>query len=335
MRSRARLDAGPPLEDAPPLVAFTTVVFGGFRGLLADWLWLRAMELQDEGRYFELVQLADWITALEPRCTEVWSFHAWNMAFNVSAMMATPADRWRWVQNGLALLRDEGLRLDPDDPGLCWELGWLFQYKIGGSFDPAHEWFKREWAREMSPFFPDGRADGARLAADPTRVQQLQDRFKLNLATLQAVDAAYGPLDWRLPYTHAVYWAYAGLQAAGPTGDLACSRMIYQNMAESFRYGRLDYRPDGDVYRLAPEPRLLARARQAYEAALAKYPHRSVATAYASFLKDAIVLLHAADDDPQARELFAWVQVHYPSAETAADFDAFLQNHVVREPLGP
>ena len=51
-------------RNAPPLVAVTTVVLGGFRGLIANALWVRAMELQEEDKYFEKVQLADWITKI-------------------------------------------------------------------------------------------------------------------------------------------------------------------------------------------------------------------------------------------------------------------------------
>ena len=46
----------------PPLLTFVTVGLGGFRGMAAEVLWARADRLQDEGRYLELVQLADgWI----------------------------------------------------------------------------------------------------------------------------------------------------------------------------------------------------------------------------------------------------------------------------------
>src|SRR5690606_13788077 len=55
-----------PLENAPPVLAFTTKALGGFRGLIANALWIRASELQEEGKYFEMVQLADWITKLQP-----------------------------------------------------------------------------------------------------------------------------------------------------------------------------------------------------------------------------------------------------------------------------
>ncbi len=96
-RYRMGLTAAEPIDNAPPIVVFSTVILGGFRGIIADVLWLRISYLQEQGRIFELVQLADWVTKLEPRNTEIWAFHAWNMAYNVSVMMQDDADRWRWV----------------------------------------------------------------------------------------------------------------------------------------------------------------------------------------------------------------------------------------------
>ena len=40
------------IEGLPPMVAFTTVALGGFRGVLADLLWLRTTGLQSQGKYF-------------------------------------------------------------------------------------------------------------------------------------------------------------------------------------------------------------------------------------------------------------------------------------------
>ena len=71
-RAELGLTATTPLENAPPVLAFTTVALGGFRGLISNALWLRAGDLQDEGKYFEMVQLADWITKLQPRFVQVW-----------------------------------------------------------------------------------------------------------------------------------------------------------------------------------------------------------------------------------------------------------------------
>ena len=61
-RDRLGLTRVQPLENAPPVLAFTTVALGGFRGLISNALWMRASDLQDEDKFFEMAQLADWIT---------------------------------------------------------------------------------------------------------------------------------------------------------------------------------------------------------------------------------------------------------------------------------
>src|SRR5687767_3658450 len=77
-RSTLGLTRIAPLENAPPILAFTTVALGGFRGLIANVLWIRTNDLQNDGKYFEMVQLADWITKLEPTFVQVWTVQAWN-----------------------------------------------------------------------------------------------------------------------------------------------------------------------------------------------------------------------------------------------------------------
>ena len=102
------------LKNAPPVLAFTTVALGGFRGLISNVLWIRANDLQNDDKFFEAAQLADWITELEPHFTQVWLFQAWNMAYNISVKFKDAPDRWRWVERGIELLRDDGLRYNPD-----------------------------------------------------------------------------------------------------------------------------------------------------------------------------------------------------------------------------
>src|SRR5947207_8781500 len=111
-------------SNAPPVLAFTTVALGGFRGLIANSLWIRANDLQNDGKYFEMVQLADWITKLQPTFAQVWLMQAWNMAYNISVKFTDFADRWRWVQRGIELLRDDGLRFCPNEALVYRELAW-------------------------------------------------------------------------------------------------------------------------------------------------------------------------------------------------------------------
>ena len=82
---------------------------GPLRGLAINFLWLRSDDLQREGKLFEANQLSQVITSLMPYYPEVWSYHAWNMAYNISVMTQTRQERWDWVNKGITLLRDKGI----------------------------------------------------------------------------------------------------------------------------------------------------------------------------------------------------------------------------------
>src|ERR1700689_556021 len=138
------------LKGAPPVLVLTTVALGGFRGLISNILWIRATDLQDNDKFFEMVQLADWITKLEPHFTQVWLVQSWNMAYNISVKFKDPEDRWRWVERGIELLRDEGLQYNPHDVLIPRELAGFFQHKMGANMDDAHMYYKRMWANEMA-----------------------------------------------------------------------------------------------------------------------------------------------------------------------------------------
>ncbi|MBN1506756.1 MAG: hypothetical protein JW955_07915 [Sedimentisphaerales bacterium] len=142
-----------PLENAPPTLAFATVAMGAFRGLVVDILWIRADRLKDEGQFFDARQLAEWITLLQPRFATVWEFQAWNMAYNISVAIpaSQPEQRWQWVKNGFELLRDKGIPLNPKSLSLCRELGRIFQHKIGGISDDAHEYYKLQMVEALEP----------------------------------------------------------------------------------------------------------------------------------------------------------------------------------------
>ena len=130
------------IENAPPLVAFTTVALGSFRGLIADLLWLRAGALQEKGNYYEMAQLARWLTDLQPTFSGATAYLAWNMAYNISVTCSDFADRWRWVNEGIRLIRDRALIYNPEDPVLYKDLAWIFQHKMGNYMDDANQYYK-------------------------------------------------------------------------------------------------------------------------------------------------------------------------------------------------
>lgn len=178
-----------------PAAEMVVAGLGGFRGLVAEVIWFRADRLQDEGRYAELAQLSAWLTFLEPHTPEVWAYAAWNLSYNISVSMPTPQDRWRWVEAGIRLLRDDGLRLNPRDPVLYRELSWMFLLKLGGSLDDAGVYYRSEWRKKIEELRAAGRL--SEIGFEESR--------------MAAIDAEYGKQDWTDPLAAALYWSVCGL----------------------------------------------------------------------------------------------------------------------------
>ncbi len=137
------------LRNAPPEYAFAIQAFGAFRGLITNIAFIRAENYKQQGRFYDAMQLANWICKLQPRFPSVWEFHSWNMAWNISVTTYTPQERWNWVYNGVKLLRDEGIRWNPRAINLYKQLAWIFVNKMSESVDDFHMAYKREWAWRM------------------------------------------------------------------------------------------------------------------------------------------------------------------------------------------
>ncbi len=312
-RDRLGLTRVTPLENAPPVLAFTTVALGGFRGLIANALWIRASDLQDEDKYFEMVQLADWITKLEPHFVTVWVHQAWNMAYNISIKFTDPADRWQWVKRGIELLRDDGLRYNPNEPLLYRELAWFFQHKMGADLDDAHNYYKAVWVHEMNNLFGRGRPNFDELIQPATpeakqRADTLRNQFKMRPDWMKEVDEQYGPLEWHLPESHAIYWAYIALKKTEERKlkkeDLiTCRRVIFQSLQLAFRRGRLVYpSKNSEAFLYAPNLDVVAQADKAYLQMMELEPHMrdNIANGHKNFIRWAVYYLYVYGQKGQA-----------------------------------
>jgi len=335
-RDRLGLMHADVLQSAPPMLAFTTVALGGFRGLISNFLWIRANDLQNDDKYFEAAQLADWITDLEPHFSQVWVYQAWNMAFNISVKFKDFADRWRWVGSGIALLRDQGLRYNPDDILIHRELAWFFQFKIGGNLDDANMYYKSEWAKEMTPFFGASGTNFESLIhpqtpAEKSTEQLLRDKYRIDPVFAQKVDAQYGPLDWRLPEAHALYWAQIGLDEAKKNPGnvkqddlMQLRRVIYQSMQQTFYHGRLISNPFDKTHALAPNLDIVANASDAYLQMYAEEADQGqkdgILRAHRNFLKDAVYFLYGSNRSGEAAKWYKLLGDKYPD-KTILDGD--------------
>ncbi len=323
------------ISNAPPILAFTTVALGGFRGLIANALWIRTTELQEDGKYFEAVQLADWITKLQPHMTQVWVNQAWNMAYNISVKFPEPEERWRWVQRGIELIRDEGLRYNPNQVLMYRELGWLFQHKMGANLDDAHWLYKTRWAAMMDEVIPGGHLNVGDLKQPSTpaaveRLRRLRQQYKLEPDWMLGVDERYGPLDWRLPEAHVIYWATLGIKYSPAQDQVPLRREIFQPMLATFHHGRVITNRFAKRIELAPNLGVVTNVSRAYEEAIAAEPDNAdhFGRAHRNFLKDAVYFLYANNREKEARQWFNYIRTKYgvgpqtgiPEDSTMEDF---------------
>lgn len=320
------------LQNAPPGLAFTTVALGGFRGLISNFLWIRANNLQQDDKFFEASQLADWITELEPTYAQVWVFQAWNMAYNISVKFKENSpgvytDRWHWLQRGIELLRDDGLRYNPNSILIYRELGWFFQHKMGQDLDDANMYYKYRWSEEMKGFFgPKGtnfdQLLSPKTADDFKRLEIFTNKFKLDPAFVVQVNDKYGPFDWRLPEAHAIYWAAKGLDAVAKNPDKVKSediimlrRITYQSLLQSFHHGRLVYDPVNKTF-LGPNLDIVGRVNQIYldsaDEETDQGQKNNILGAHRNFLRDAIYFLYEAGRTSEANKWFKYLGEKYP-----------------------
>lgn len=418
-------------ENAPPQVALG-IALGAFRGLFVNFLWIRAHTLKEAGKYHEAMTLARAITALQPRFPEVWTFHAWNMAYNISVSATSPRERWRWVNKGVRLLRDEGVVYNPNALLLHKELSWIFLHKIAGYTDDANQYYKRALAAEWTEVLGEPPAAGSfrstqeatdayvrwlepiaaaplrvdELAAADPRVRELVSRLRSrvgsnldraflerytqmsyllnssyaglgedvlrmgpkNRALRELIEdpryaeawprllahvrrvvieneynmdpermirytRKYGPLDWRHPAAHAVYWAAKGVEAAlsrirtdtATDYDFVnADRQVIQSIQELYRSGevyfsylyfimpQLQVGSDDPVYSLylaIPNPHFVdtygdileeLRARSMYDQETRTYTLYDAG--YENFLKDAIRFFYRRGEIARAQD---------------------------------
>lgn len=151
MRDKYHLVVKPAATGAPPEYVLTSALLGGFRGIFLTVLWVRGQNLKQEGKFYEMVQIYNLVTTLEPHFTNAWAFAAWDLAFNVSVEIKDDVgeNRTYWVFRGVDLLRKQGIPRNPRAPELYHELAWIFYFKIGQDTDFGHPYYRRYLAGQM------------------------------------------------------------------------------------------------------------------------------------------------------------------------------------------
>ena len=242
------------------------------------------------------------------------------------------------MQRGFELLRDRGLSYNPDDVSICFQLGWIFQHKMGQNLDDGNRYYKLQWLADMAPFFgPHGtnfdNLIHPQTAEARTNSLVLRDKYKIDPVFAQKVDAQYGPLDWRLPEAHAIYWYALGLEkAAGNTnkvkqGDfdlMQLRRGIFQSEQAAFRHGRVIANPFArSGVELAPNLDLIPKANDSYLQMYAEEKddgqRTDILRAHRNFVRDAVYFLYQNDRMAEAAKWFKYLGEKYPDQTIIED----------------
>jgi hypothetical protein len=110
----ARAEEARAAGGAPPL--------GIVNVLAVDLLWLRADALYAGNRWPEMDAAYEAAGRVEPRLATSWEFRGFHLAYDLAGSAASPADRDRWVLEGVRVL-SEGLARNPRSTDLRAWLG--------------------------------------------------------------------------------------------------------------------------------------------------------------------------------------------------------------------
>jgi hypothetical protein len=355
------------IKGLPPDIALANKL-GTFRALAIDWASIRADRLKEQGKMYEALELHELICRLQPRFPNAWVNAAWNMAYNISVTQYSPEARWKWVNNGVKLLRDQGLQWNPRSVTIYKELAWIYWHKMGDFLDDEHRAYRRMLALEMeavigppppimsdeeymawfrrivdapqdfdayvaenpeaqrllsqleslkltvkdflrqvafaqrlgsttAEFIDDARVGGA--AADPheafyatiardfdkppmadfiaaARSRILREEMKLKLEWMYGCMERYGPIDWRSPFAHSLYWSDLGNEETkgqanlNPADSMNTARLVANSLQGLVAKGRLISAPNFDeplrsYLEEGTDTRFIPRLREAYD----------------------------------------------------------------------
>jgi hypothetical protein len=174
----------------------------------------------------------------------------------------------------------------------------------------------------MTPFFgANGTNFSELLQPQSTNAVLLREKYKIDPVFAEKLNAQYGPLDWRLPEAHAIYWGALGLEKAKENPDkvkaddlITVRRNIYQSMIQAFYHGRFIANPFNKSYALGPDLGLIPKVNDAYETMMREDEKNRdhIASAHRNFLRSAVYFLYEENRVADAAKWFRYLGGNYP-----------------------
>ena len=146
------------------------LLLGGMRGPLVMFLWMQS-ETQKQAKDLEGIETQiEWIRLLQPEFDTVHLFQIWNKAYNLSAQMASLANKYSVILDAIEYAQNVE-RQRPDNVNILMSLANIFNDKLAGS---TEKYYYRKRILQDTQYRPAdhvARAPGSR----PTRYPSLLD----------------------------------------------------------------------------------------------------------------------------------------------------------------
>jgi hypothetical protein len=154
----------------------------------------------------------------------------------------------------------------------------------------------------------------------------LREEYQMDPSIIQEIDTNYGPLDWRLPDAHAIYWAEMGMRNGNEAKDKDILRRFPARVLQDvcFRGSALPSwvkRVTPENFILWPNLDMVTNVNAAFERMEYKDPDqkKTARGAQKNFLKDAIVNLYEYNRTREAEYWFNYLKQNFTNALTPAE----------------
>ena len=123
------------------------LLLGGLRGPLVMFLWPAIESQKADHNLDDVDTMIDWVRLLQPEFDSVHIFQIWNKAYNISAMMASPANKYTVIMEAL----DYAQKVDEERPGdvnILNSITNVYGGKLASSTLPEFSFYSRQFREE-------------------------------------------------------------------------------------------------------------------------------------------------------------------------------------------
>ncbi len=162
------------------------------------------------------------------------------------------------------------------------------------------------------------------------RANTLTNDYKLNLSRMVELQDKFGPIEWRLPESHALYWAYDGKEYAEERHQILYDRLIYLSLQSLYRRGALYLVEDGDdvLYITGPDVRFIEPMYTLYQELFDTYGDipamQNILSSYYYYLQEVVVLFYAFNDKEESEKYFKILKDKFPKKVKEDDYITFV-----------